>query len=439
MIKRLGLSLIFILSGCALNEQIMTEKPIDRIQGMMMGSAVADALAGPHEGRRTEVSQKFINEGGWIDTMSSYNNWFQTHWNVYQEHAQPGTVTDDTRLRMFIGESMIAWARDSSETAPMTREYLAQSIFNRYRSTQQSFQISDSSNRTESFLDMWFWWESAKCATSVFVPLQKPLLSPEFNRVKLTDEYGSHTGYWELVPATVDTITSDISLDFHDGSYHDGKYGAMGQITLLPFAAYFPGNPQQAFHYGIEMDLFDIGIGPLFPAIYMAIIADGLGVSSWDEVRNNLLQNGIRKFTGYAGELNAEYVDSLIDVSLSISSEYKEREDYPSRENYINFVTELHTRFAIGNVWHMCTCEEMLAAPLAIVDYALSQGLSTSIEMGVNYGRDNDTVASFVASIVGAFIGVDDLNQHWIATIVKANPQYDFIASSTQLSKIASK
>jgi len=432
-------TLAIILLSCANEKQPETDASFDRIQGMLLGSAIADALAGPHEGRRTEISQQFLHEGGWIDSMSSYNNWFQTHWNVYKENAPPGTVTDDTRLRLFIVESMIAWAQESSGHSPMTREYLAEQVFDRYRTAQKSFETAEPPNRTESFLDMWFWWESAKCATSVNIPVQEPLVTPRFNRIKITDEDGYHTGHWELVPAIIDTVNSDMSLNFHDGSYHEGKYGAMGQITLLPLAAYFPGNPEAAFQYGIEMDFFDIGIAPLFPAIYMAIISDGLAGNTWEKVSNDVLQKGIRGYTGYAGELNAAYLDSLIDASLSVSSQYKNRSDYPSRKNYIDFVTELHTSFALGNVWHMCTCEEMLTVPLAMVDYSIDLGLNSAIEMGVNYGRDNDTVASFVASIVGAFVGRDHLNTEWITKVNEANPQYEIVELSKMIFLITSK
>ena len=72
-------TLAIILLSCANEKQPETDASFDRIQGMLLGSAIADALAGPHEGRRTEISQQFLHEGGWIDSMSSYNNWFQTH------------------------------------------------------------------------------------------------------------------------------------------------------------------------------------------------------------------------------------------------------------------------------------------------------------------------------------------------------------------------
>ena len=48
----------------------------DRITAMLLASAIADAMAGPFEGRRTTDSQKFLADGGWIDQFESYTHTF---------------------------------------------------------------------------------------------------------------------------------------------------------------------------------------------------------------------------------------------------------------------------------------------------------------------------------------------------------------------------
>jgi ADP-ribosylglycohydrolase len=45
----------------------------------------------------------------------------------------------------------------------------------------------------------------------------------------------------------------------------------------------------------------------------------------------------------------------------------------------------------------------------------------TVIEYGVNYGRGNDTVASFVATLIGAYRGMDDLPVEWIDIVNSEN------------------
>jgi hypothetical protein len=58
-------SVVLIAFGCRPPSNINGESVQDRIYGMLMGAAVADAMAGPHEGRSTEASQFFwTKEGG---------------------------------------------------------------------------------------------------------------------------------------------------------------------------------------------------------------------------------------------------------------------------------------------------------------------------------------------------------------------------------------
>ena len=91
----------------------------------------------------------------------------------------------------------------------------------------------------------------------------------------------------------------------------------------------------------------------------------------------------------------------------------------------------------MGTDYDMCTCEEMLTVSLAIADYSMGLGLQTAVEYGVNYGRDNDTVASFVGSLVGAFRGIDDLNPEWIYLVKTQNPSVDIEGLAEKLSHLS--
>lgn len=108
------------------DERYDTVRPdfCNRIYGMLMASAIADAVAGPVEGRSTRVTQDFLKGGNWIDYFSPYTPWFQHHWNVYQRYALPGTCTDDTRLRLMMSQFIIDNAKSR-----LTKLQLAKNIF----------------------------------------------------------------------------------------------------------------------------------------------------------------------------------------------------------------------------------------------------------------------------------------------------------------------
>ena len=427
-----ALLLMLSLIACTKTEPPDTEGLNDRIYGMLMGGAVADALAGPHEGRNTEDSQAFLKEGGWIDVFDTpYNRWYQSHWNVYQQGANPGTYTDDSRLRLFVAKSMIA-----NDGGLMSREFLAERVFKNYRQSRIQFMDAEKDVLKERFLEMWFWWELTKLATSVSLP-EKGLLSPPMKREELLDKEGERTGYWKLVDVEAVPVDANLKSTWHDGSYATGKEWPIGQIALLPLAAYFTGDAEGAFDYVLNMDFLDIGNAPLYPAFMAALIAEGLGGGDWETVKSELMGNGLGKFSDLAENFQLEMLEPQVQQSLGLSSVFKSASNYPSRENYISFVKALHQAFAVGTDYDMCTCEEMLTVSLAIADYSMGLGLQTAVEYGVNYGRDNDTVASFVGGLVGAFRGIDDLNPEWIYLVKTQNPSVDIEGLAEKLSHLS--
>lgn len=80
----------------------------------------------------------------------------------------------------------------------------------------------------------------------------------------------------------------------------------------------------------------------------------------------------------------------------------------------------------------------MLFVPVALVEYA-GGNLNFAIELGVNYGRDNDTAASIAAAIAGAGYGGEHLNTAWSKIIGNANPQIDIKELAEKLCKTRTK
>ena len=52
------------------------------------------------------------------------------------------------------------------------------------------------------------------------------------------------------------------------------------------------------------------------------------------------------------------------------------------------------------------------------------------------YARDNDSYASVVGALAGAFHGVDAIPADWIATVTEANPETDMVEFAEQLTRI---
>lgn len=163
----------------------------------------------------------------------------------------------------------------------LNQKRLAQSIFNRYADAQQEFQRSTSQLNTvqnsedqekfkriqkERFLDCWFWWELSKTATAVFIQENGNLRSPNFKYRKLLDDQGFHTGEWELEPKEAEVVRGNIKSSYHFDSYARGEEMPLGEIALLPLAAYFPGAPAAAFRFFLDINFLDIASAPYYAA-----------------------------------------------------------------------------------------------------------------------------------------------------------------------------
>jgi len=417
----------------------------NRITAMLLASAIADAMAGPYEGRRTKDSQKFLVDGGWIDQFIPYTPSFQHHWNVYSRNAPAGTCTDDTRLRLLISRAMLE-NEETNPGSPMTNEFLANFVIGQYQVASTAFELTwhiyedvvnesyknmMEQNCKEKFLHLWFLWEITKTATEVTIPNDPPLYFPPAMRIA-DKEYTEKN--WQLKRIEPKKITQNVKATYHHDCYKRGEEMPLGLIALLPLSIYFLGDPAGAFHYISEVDFFDISDADLYPAAVGAILADLLGGSNWDEIMDQVFGDGLRSYVKCADRTAINRLQQDINKAISLSREFKKKPDPYSRKNYIQFVKSLHKNFAVGEMM-MCTVDEMFSVCLAIMDYA-PRNLKQLIEMAVNYGRDNDTVASIVACFGGAALGVETMPGEWIAIVENANGvNFKSIANSLSLIK----
>jgi ADP-ribosylglycohydrolase len=228
-------------------------------------------------------------------------------------------------------------------------------------------------------------------------------------------------------------VGQNIKASYNQDCYARGEEMPFGLIALLPLSAYFPGDPVSAFHYILEIDFFDIKDADLYPAAIGAILADLLGGTSWEKIMKKIEGNGLEKYLKCEDRQGLQRLQHDVNQALSISKKFKNHPDPYGRENYNQFIKALHQNFAVGEVM-MCTVDEMFSVTLAIMDYAPRQ-LKQIIEMAVNYGRDNDTVASIVACYGGAILGIETIPGEWKKIVENANG-VDFKSVAESLSFI---
>lgn len=84
---------------------------------------------------------------------------------------------------------------------------------------------------------------------------------------------------------------------------------------------------------------------------------------------------------------------------------------------------------------YSCDLEEQV--PIAIACFVLAGGNARSaIIAAVNYGRDNDTIATTAGAIAGAFDGASSLPSEWIDAVRTANPDLTLETPDMDLDRI---
>ena len=179
----------------------------------------------------------------------------------------------------------------------------------------------------------------------------------------------------------------------------------------------------------------DIKKANLYAALMVAIMADLLAGTVWREIKEKISNENLIAYVNYSSDERLHQIQSNFNLAFEISSNFRRTSDPYERNNYIEFIKTLHTHFACGEIM-MCTVDEMLTVPLALLDYAPIDNLRQVIELSINYGRDNDTVASLTAGLAGATSGPQSLPENWQNTVQKANSQFDMRSITSLLSKL---
>jgi len=183
------------------------------------------------------------------------------------------------------------------------------------------------------------------------------------------------------------------------------------------------------------MDFFDIGRAPLYTAFLTSLLSGLLGGIPWSILVEGIMKKGIANYFEIDHNKGVGHLVDCVTAALDVSNHFRMKKYFSWQKKYIDFIKILHNKFAVGEI-HMCTIDEMLAVTMALMDFGQDLSLQEVVELSVNYGRDNDTVASFCAGLKGDQVGIDNISIQWQNLIQKANPEIDITKTASQLSQI---
>lgn len=367
----------------------VAEPPVDRLSrvcGLIFGGAVGDALGGPIEfqdpariqalprpprawkdpeeqldaaGRKAAAGRLFLRS--YADLRPQPESYGQ--WNV---NAAPGTITDDTRHKLVLLHAL--HAAETTKAWPLGVKDLAR-----------------------SYLE----WPATPAVTAT--PAYAALAADWLEEWQLGARWvlGERDPVRALPPERMWV----------------GLPTCCGQMTSLPIAALFPGQPEKAYRAAYELGYFDNGWGRDLNAAIVAGLATALATPldpasparAWGKVLAAMRETD--PFAYRKVRWTQRAVDRWLDLALKLAADARGR---PAR-----LFAALEEEFKTNSKWEAQVPFVVTFACLAIADHDPLAALALSLE----WGHDSDSYAQLVGAFVGALHGVELLRPEWVATV----------------------
>lgn len=362
----------------------------DKVLGMLLGSAIGDAMGAPTEMWSREnirIEYGYVDD---LDTMvrepSAEGTW--------DFNLPAGGTTDDTRWKKLMTEFLLtqeAWS-------PLDPNDFAQFIIRQYEEDIQSLK------NTESFDPEPFEVNARRLAwLQEWAMVAKPYVEDDLQ------------GY-----------ASALSR------FYGGEMTCAGMLYAPAIGAFYPAAPQMAYEEAYRLALFDIGYARDISAITAALVSAAMTPNASPTSVINTLRDvdprgyfksrlvgraayrilkEARNIVYQVNQLKAEDVDvDQLNIAagknadtLWLARTQKAYELLDAKNQDLPFhAGEIH----LVNLTALLFCNFDFEKSLAFV---------------VNFGRDNDTTAAVTGAILGAYYGAKKLPPEMVAQVLNTN------------------
>ena len=367
----------------------------DKILGMLVGSAIGDAMGAPTEmwtRAQIEAEYGFVRDLHPRMTPPSPEG-------TWELNVRAGTTTDDTRWKA------------------LAIDYLSETSGSELRAKDLAAHLS---RRFASEIDE---------LRQLTMDDPAPALIAGVMRLQWLEE-------WERVARAY--LGGD--LDEYSNAlnrFYGGEMVCAGLLFAPTLGAYYPGEPEAAYRNTFAVDVYDLGYAKDVSAITAAMVAAAIPEGATPESILAVLTDvdpqgffesrliGRQAFNmlrdaraivhearqveltgeGLAAAKGATH-DPWLDSGLEPLERARLRDAYRQLD-------ELRQRmpFHAGEI-HLVNLTALIYSEF---------DFRRSLEFVVNYGRDNDTTAAVTGAVVGAYVGREALPESWVQTTLEGN------------------
>lgn len=368
----------------------------DKILGMLVGSAIGDAMGAPTEmwpRKQIEIEYGFVDsldkvlrepspEGPWGFNLS------------------PGGTTDDTRWKKLSVEYLDQLAHQTSDRKPpvLSPKQFAQTVVDQYLTDIENLKATDSFDpepfeiqaRKMTWLQEW-------------ALVAKPYLENDLE------------GY-------------ALALN----RFYGGEMACAGMLYAPALGAYYPGKARVAYEEAFKLSIFDIGYARDITALTAAMTAAALAAKPHPDSVINVVRDidphqyfksrllGRVAFRFLKKAKYIVYETEQLDLAAAQKMELEIPADYRydtlqyarTKKAYELLDRELQdVPFHAGEIYLV----NLTALLFSKMDFSLA------LEFVINFARDNDTTGAVTGAILGAYYGYEQLPPNLAKQVVETN------------------
>lgn len=348
----------------------------DKILGMIVGSAIGDAMGAPTEmWPREDIRATY----GFVTSLDTMVREVSPE-GIWIADLPAGGTTDDTRWKFLAGEYLLT--QPSNELHPKD---FASHIYQQYKVYFDHLSELDSSDKKgieNAFLRVGWLQEWAK--------VSQPYIQNDLS------------GYADSL-----------------GRFYGGEMVCAGLLYAPSLGAYFPGNPKKAYEEAFKLSIYDLGYAKDLSALAAAMTAAGMEKAA--TIDSLLASQKLDPSHYFQSRLVGRTANRILQDAIWIANEAKSKDSlgtyFDPESPALNFAFEQLDLRLQDMPFH---AGEIYLQTITSMIYADFDFMKTLIFL-TNYGRDNDTTAALAGGILGAFYGFDSLPEKEKIQVLSVN------------------
>lgn len=357
---------------------LTSEELEDKLLGMLVGSAIGDAMGAPTEmWSRENITLQY----GFVDQLDSMIREVSPE-GIWQPNLPAGGTTDDTRWKELAVNYLLTQNPNSLNSVEF-----ANHILNQYTDYVQELKSIKGENPSEI-------------------------------------EHASLKHTWLQEWAKVSQPYIDGNVDGYADSlsrFYGGEMVCAGILYAPAIGSIFPANPEIAYKEAYKLSIYDIGYARDLTALAAAMTAAGMKKGATKEDILASLRIDPRGY--YESRLVGRTAHRILVEALKI---HQQSLKLDSTENRVSATSE-GLKFAFTALdqrqqdmpFHAGEIYIQLLTAMLYADF----DFQNTLIFLVNYGRDNDTTAAVAGGILGAFYGYEHLPSPSKEKVIKVSKE----------------